>query len=184
MRSLVMLCCCACLLSGAAVANEPAAGILVSPSWLAEHLQDPSVVVLQIANLRADYDRGHIPGARFLWPTWLAENTPEQTLAMPPLKTLRRVLEQLGVSNDSRVVICHTLGDVSGAARMYVTLDYLGMGDRTFILDGGLEAWQTDGPRRAHAKRQWAPRAMIRARQLNAGRGPSALCRTLNGLRS
>jgi thiosulfate/3-mercaptopyruvate sulfurtransferase len=136
-----------CLFTGTALATAPAAQILVSSSWLAEHLQDPDLVVLQVANLRADYDRGHIPGARFLWPTWLAENTPEQTLVAPPLQTLRRRLEELGVSNHSRVVICHTLGDVSGAARMYVTLDYLGMGDRTSILNGGFEVWKAEGRR-------------------------------------
>lgn len=145
MRSLLMLCLCAGLLAGVAGAGEPAGGILVSPSWLADQLQDPSLVVLHVANLRADYDSGHIPGARFLWPTWLAESTPEGTLEMPPVKALERALEQVGVSDDSRVVICHTLGDVSAAARVYITLDRLGMGDRARILDGGLEAWKAEG---------------------------------------
>jgi thiosulfate/3-mercaptopyruvate sulfurtransferase len=140
-----MACLCASLIAGVAGATEPGARILVSPSWLSEHLQDPSLVVLQVANLRADYDSGHIPGARFLWLTSIAASTPEQSLVMPATKTLERALEQLGVSNDSRVVICHVLGDVTAAARVYVTLDRLGLGDRTSILDGGLEAWKAEG---------------------------------------
>jgi thiosulfate/3-mercaptopyruvate sulfurtransferase len=149
MRSVVMLLCCTCLFVGAATAGEPAAssgpGILVMPSWLAAHLHDPHLVVLHVASLRADYDSGHIPGARFLWPTWLAVNTPEQTSVMPPVETMVRVLRDLGIDNDSRIVICQTLGDVASAARMYITLERLGIGDRTSILDGGFEAWKAQG---------------------------------------
>ncbi|HVP15566.1 MAG TPA: sulfurtransferase [Terriglobales bacterium] len=149
MRSVVMLLCCACLFAGAAAAGEPAAssspGILVTPSWLAAHLEDPHLVVLHVASLRADYDAGHVPGARFLWPTRLAENTPEQTSVMPPVEAMVRALRDLGVNNDSRIVICQTLGDVASAARMYLTLDRLGIGDRTSILDGGFEAWKAEG---------------------------------------
>jgi hypothetical protein len=39
--------------------------ILVSTDWLAQHLKDPKVVVLQVSRDRATYDAGHIPGARF-----------------------------------------------------------------------------------------------------------------------
>ena len=60
-------------------------------------------------------------------------------------RSLRAVCERLGVSNNSQVVICHSLGDIAAAARVYVTLDYLGMGERTVILDGGLEAWKAAG---------------------------------------
>jgi thiosulfate/3-mercaptopyruvate sulfurtransferase len=37
------------------------------------------------------------------------------------------------------------LGDAAVAARAYIALDYLGLGDRTYILDGGLEAWKAEG---------------------------------------
>jgi thiosulfate/3-mercaptopyruvate sulfurtransferase len=124
---------------------EPASPLLVTPAWLAEHLGDPSLVVLQVAALRGDYDRGHIPGARFVWLNWLAESSPERSFEMPPVKVLKDRLEKLGVSNSSRVVVCHTLGDPTAAARVYVTLDYLGLGERASILDGGFEAWQREG---------------------------------------
>jgi thiosulfate/3-mercaptopyruvate sulfurtransferase len=145
MRRVLMGCFLVAVLASPGGAVEPAKGPLVTPAWLAEHLNDPSLVVLHVAAIRDDYAREHIPGARFLWLNWLAEATPERSFEMAPLQALDAVLERLGVSNTSQVVICHVLGDATAAARVYVTLDYLGMGDRTAILDGGLEAWKAEG---------------------------------------
>jgi thiosulfate/3-mercaptopyruvate sulfurtransferase len=55
------------------------------------------------------------------------------------------VLERLGVCGGSHVVLCHQLADATAAGRVYITLDHLGMGGRTSILDGGLEAWKAEG---------------------------------------
>ncbi|MDI6808809.1 MAG: rhodanese-like domain-containing protein [Candidatus Eisenbacteria bacterium] len=119
--------------------------IRVTPGWLGEHLQDSSLVVLHVASLRADYTREHIPGARFLWPGWMTESTPELSFEVRPVAELDTLLEGLGISNSSNIVICHVLGDAAAAARVYVTLDFLGLGDRAYILDGGLEAWKAEG---------------------------------------
>jgi thiosulfate/3-mercaptopyruvate sulfurtransferase len=129
---------------GAAAAERPEPS-LVTPAWLADHLQDPKLVVLHVSSLRDDYTREHIPGARFLWPTWLVVSTPDLAFEMPTVDSLAAVLRRLGISNDSEVVLYHVLGDVAGAARVFVTFDYLGMGGRTKILDGGLAAWKAAG---------------------------------------
>jgi thiosulfate/3-mercaptopyruvate sulfurtransferase len=142
---LATLCVCAAFAGAVTRAAQPEPPIVVTPTWLAQHLQDADLVVLHVATLRGDYDREHIPGARFLWSTSLAGSTPEQSVAVPDARTAERVLEQLGVSDRSRIVLCHVLGDVAAAARIYVTLEQLGLGDRTFILDGGLEAWKAEG---------------------------------------
>jgi len=137
---------CACFTAGpGAAAAERPEPVLVTPAWLADHLQDPNLVVLHVSSMRDDYTREHIPGARFLWPTWLVVSTPDLGFEMPPVDSLGAVLRRLGVSNDSEVVLYHVLGDVAGAARVFVTLDYLGMGGRTKILDGGLAAWKAAG---------------------------------------
>jgi thiosulfate/3-mercaptopyruvate sulfurtransferase len=128
-----------------AAAAERPAPVTVTPEWLAGRLQDPKLVVLHVASLRDDYTREHIPGARFLWPTWFAVTTPDLGYELASVDSLTAVLRRLGVSNDSEIVLYHVLGDVAGTARMYVTLDYLGMGDRTKILDGGLPAWKAAG---------------------------------------
>jgi thiosulfate/3-mercaptopyruvate sulfurtransferase len=121
------------------------AQVSVTPSWLAEHLQDPSLVVLHVANVRADYTREHIPGARFLWPGWMAQSNPDLSFEVSPVAQLDTLVEGLGITNDSRIVVCHVLGDAAAAARVYITLEYLGLGDRAYILDGGLEAWKAEG---------------------------------------
>jgi thiosulfate/3-mercaptopyruvate sulfurtransferase len=128
-----------------AAAGPVAEPIAVQPGWLAGHLQDPDLVVLQVSSLRDDYTREHIPGARFLWLSWLTVSTPDLGFEMPPVDSLATAMRRLGVSNSSRIVMYHVLGDVAGTARVFVTLDYLGMGDRAHILDGGLAAWKAAG---------------------------------------
>jgi len=56
---------------------------------------------------------------------------------------LKKVLEAAGVSNDSHIVI-YSDASVLPATRAYFTMDYLGMGDRTALLDGGLERWKKE----------------------------------------
>lgn len=136
----------------------PVAGpITVQPGWLAEHLQDPDLVVLQVSSLRDDYTREHIPGARFLWLSWLTVSTPDLGFEMPPVDSLTTVLRRLGVANSSRIVMYHVLGDVAGTARVFVTLDYLGLGNRAHILDGGLAAWKAAGLSVTKAEPGYAP---------------------------
>jgi thiosulfate/3-mercaptopyruvate sulfurtransferase len=118
--------------------------MLVTVDWLADHLNDPSLVLLQIGNKR-DYDKGHIPGAQFL--EYESISTPHNhaqglMLELPPVEQLVSLLERLGVSNRSHIVLYFGTDWVSPTTRVYWTLDYLGLGDRTSILNGGLPAWQ------------------------------------------
>jgi thiosulfate/3-mercaptopyruvate sulfurtransferase len=55
------------------------------------------------------------------------------------------LFESLGVSNDSRIVLYWGKDWVSPTTRVFLTLDYLGLGDRTSILDGGFAAWTASG---------------------------------------
>ncbi|MBA4313099.1 MAG: hypothetical protein C0417_10775 [Chlorobiaceae bacterium] len=119
--------------------------VFVTTSWLAEHINDPSLVILHVAPIRRDYERGHISGARFLWNGWIYMSNPELSYELLPAEQLNATLEMLGVSNDSRIILCGMSGNVNQVARIFVTLDYLGMGDRTSILDGGFDAWKIEG---------------------------------------
>ena len=119
--------------------------LLVTPAWLAEHSNDQDLVILHVSQNRRDYLNGHIPGARFLWVGRMALSNPELSFEVLPVSQLDTTLEVLGISNTSRIVLCSSGGNVSATARMYITFDYIGMGDRTFILDGGIEAWKKEG---------------------------------------
>jgi thiosulfate/3-mercaptopyruvate sulfurtransferase len=119
--------------------HEP---MLVTVDWLGDHLSDPSLVLLQIGE-KKDYDKGHIPGAQFL--EYESISTPHGQglmLELPPVEQLVSVFERLGVSNRSHIILYFGTNWVSPTTRVYWTLDYLGLGDRTSILNGGLVAWE------------------------------------------
>jgi thiosulfate/3-mercaptopyruvate sulfurtransferase len=127
-------------------ANNPATAtrepMLVTVDWLGDHLNDPSLVLLQIGD-KKDYDQGHIPGAQFL--DYESISTPHGQglmLELPPVEQLVSAFERLGVSNRSHVILYFGTNWVTPTTRVYWTLDYLGLGDRTSILNGGLVAWQ------------------------------------------
>lgn len=118
--------------------------ILVSVEWLAEHRSDEDVVVLHVASTRRSLPTEYIPGARFLDYSAITENRGDIPTEMRPVEAMVEALEVAGVSNDKRVVV-YSSGAAHMSARLYVTLDYLGHGDRTSVLDGGLEAWKAAG---------------------------------------
>ena len=118
--------------------------MIVSPEWLAEHLNDDSIVLLQVGD-KKEYDAAHIPGAQYIQTSDIS--TPRGTgliLELPPVDQLKATFEKFGVTDKSRIVVYFSKDWVTPTARVYFTLDYLGLGDRTSILDGGLLAWQAE----------------------------------------
>ena len=94
-----------------------------------------------------EFVSGHIPGAQFISLTDIS--TPRGqglTLELPPVDQLKATFEKLGVSDKSRIVVYFGKDWVTPTARVFMTLDYLGLGDQTSILDGGLPAWRNKGP--------------------------------------
>jgi thiosulfate/3-mercaptopyruvate sulfurtransferase len=124
--------------------NSDSNSMLVSTAWLAEHLGDRTIVIINVGP-RPSYDAGHIPGARFLEMSSIAASGQPLTLELPPVEKLKASFEELGVSDNSRIVICFLANYVSPATRVFFTLDYLGLGKQTSLLDGGFEAWRTQG---------------------------------------
>lgn len=127
----------------AAAAPAVRSDMLVSTTWLAAHLKDSNLVILQVSRDRNAYDAGHIPGARFLALSDIVVTRDGILNELPPAAALKDVLERAGVSDDSRVIL---YGDASvlPATRAFFTLDYLGHGDRAALLDGGLPKWTAE----------------------------------------
>src|SRR2546423_6172340 len=119
--------------------------MIVSTDWLSKHLNDNSLVLLQVGD-KSEYDAAHIAGAQFIQ---LADiSTPRGTgliLELPPVDQLKASFEKLGLTDESRIVIYFSKDWVTPTSRVYFTLDYLGFGDRASILDGGLPAWRAEG---------------------------------------
>ena len=126
-------------------ATTNAQNIIVSSQWLNENMNDPDLVIVQPSFLKLDYDNEHIKGARYLWPDWLTANSPEGTYNPPDPKAATKILQDLGINKNSKVVLCHAFGDVSITARMFITLENLGLRDRVSYLNGGLVAWKKAG---------------------------------------
>jgi thiosulfate/3-mercaptopyruvate sulfurtransferase len=126
---------------------------LVTVPWLAQHLDDPDVVVADVrwylsGRKGADeYARGHLPRAAFV--------DVDAELSSPdggggpgrhPLPTAEQVsalLSRLGAGPTSLVV---AYDDAGGgiAARLWWLLRYLGHGGGR-VLDGGIQAWTAGG---------------------------------------
>lgn len=126
----------------AAAAPAVRSDMLVSTTWLAQHLHDPNLVILQVSRDRKAYDAGHIPGARFVALSDIVVTRDGILNELPPAAALKSLFEGAGVSDDSRVIL---YGDASvlPATRAYFTLDYLGH-SATALLDGGLPKWTAE----------------------------------------
>jgi thiosulfate/3-mercaptopyruvate sulfurtransferase len=120
--------------------------MLVSTSWLAEHLHDANLVVLAVGE-KSDYDKGHIPGSLFAdyMDSHLMKGPTGLTLELPPMNQLAEVFGKLGITNDSHIVLYQAKDWFSPTARVYMTLDAMGLGAHTSVLDGGFAVWGKEG---------------------------------------
>jgi len=118
--------------------------MVVTADWLASHLADPSLVILEIGE-ESGYKHSHIPGAQFLDYESIAAPQTENSLALelPTIAHLVEVFEKLGVSNSSHIILYFRTDRVTPTTRVYWTLDYMGLAANTSILDGGYPAWRT-----------------------------------------
>jgi len=134
-------------------AAEEAVRPLVDVAWLLENNGRDDLVVLDVRNelsngSEAVYRAGHIPGAvysNYLKSGWRTEidGVPAQ---LPRPEALEALIGELGISNDSHVVIVsggEDAHDYSSAARVYWTFKVAGH-DRVSILDGGYRAYAAD----------------------------------------
>ena len=124
---------------------------LVSTAWLAAHLKDPDLRVIDASwylpdmgrDAKAEYAAAHIPGARFFDIDEITDsrsNLPH--MAPPPEKFISR-LRAMGVGDGHQVVVYDGAGLFS-AARVWWTFRLMGKFD-VAVLDGGLPKWQAEG---------------------------------------
>lgn len=122
----------------------PANQMLVSTGWLADHLKDRSIVILHVAHDSMDFAAGHIPGARLLRYDAFTTTRDSVGTELPSVADLQRTFEELGVSDNTHVVIYASgLGMAPMASRAFLSLDYLGH-RRVSLLDGGLARWRAE----------------------------------------
>jgi thiosulfate/3-mercaptopyruvate sulfurtransferase len=128
------------------VLASPRENLVVQPAWLAQHLTDPNLVILQVGD-KASYDAGHIPGAQLvnLAQVAAAPSGPDSlTLEMLDAPTLHDRLAAMGITDKSKIVVYYGTDGIQSATRMVMTLKAAGLGDRTVLLDGGINGWKRD----------------------------------------
>jgi thiosulfate/3-mercaptopyruvate sulfurtransferase len=113
--------------------------MVVSTDWLASHLTDKDLAVLDVGPDKTAYETGHIPGALFVS---LSDIRSQQGSGaqMPSMDRLVSLTRQLGLDYNNRIV-CYSDDGGLAAARMYVVLDYLGLGYKASLLDGQIQKW-------------------------------------------
>ena len=124
---------------------------LVSTEWLAAHLKDPDLRVLDATyflpidprDARAEYDAAHIPGARFFDIDEVADARSELPHMAPPVEKFMSRLRAMGVGDGHQVVVYDTHGLMS-AARVWWLFRLMGQADIA-VLDGGFPKWLAEG---------------------------------------
>ncbi len=126
--------------SGAAPPAAPEPGVLVGPDWVAERLDDPDMLLVEVDGA-ATYHWSHLPGAGFLdWHDQI------RTLTGPrpgDAEAFVRLMSALGASPDTRIVLYGDAHNQFAASALWL-LRYHGH-EHLHLLDGGREAWVRAG---------------------------------------
>ena len=124
---------------------------LVGTAWLADHLDDPSVRLIDSTyflpdagrDAAAEYATGHIPGAVFFDIDAIADASNPLPHMLPSPELFAERVGALGIGNDDFVVSYDSHGLFS-AARAWWMFRVFGH-DKVAVLDGGLPRWTGDG---------------------------------------
>ncbi len=134
---------------------------LVETEWLAEHLNDPHVRIVDmrgyVRTVERDgvqdalyigafdeYQQGHIPGAVYIdWSSDIVDPDDTVEAQIAPAERFAAVLGQLGIG-DQHVVVAYDAHPASQfATRLWWALKYYGH-DQVVVLNGGLPKWRRE----------------------------------------
>jgi thiosulfate/3-mercaptopyruvate sulfurtransferase len=142
-------------------------GVLTTPEWLDNHLQDADLAVIDASwylpadgrNPRAEYLGGHIPGAVFFDIDAIADHSTGLPHMLPTAEAFSAAMGQLGLSEDLRYVVYDSAG-IFSAARVWWTLQVFGVESVT-VLAGGLPRWKAQGRRLETGAVHRGPRTFV-----------------------
>ncbi|MEO1557667.1 MAG: 3-mercaptopyruvate sulfurtransferase [Pseudomonadota bacterium] len=124
---------------------------LVSTDWLAAHLKDPDLRILDASwylpgverDPRAEYDAAHIPGARFFDIDDISDARSDLPHMAPPAEKFMSRMRAMGVGDGHQIVVYDAAG-IQSAPRVWWLFRLMGHRD-VAVLDGGLPKWQAEG---------------------------------------
>lgn len=122
----------------------------VTTDWLARHLDDPDLVVVDgswhmpnaARNAQAEYLAGHIPGAVFFDIDGIADNATDLPHMLPAPADFARAVGALGIAETSTIVVYDEVGLFS-APRVWWTFRIFGA-RKVFMLEGGGPKWRAE----------------------------------------
>jgi len=113
--------------------------LLVDTAWLAQHLNDPHVRIVDMRN--RGYGDSHIPEAVFVDSNWIRNPKAPPTF-LPTPQEFEALMSRLGISNTTRVIAYDERGGIY-AARLWWILNYYGHAN-VALLDGGWVKWTAE----------------------------------------
>lgn len=124
---------------------------LVSTQWLADHLNDPDLRILDASwylpdmgrDAKAEYDAAHIPGARFYDLDAQSDSVSDLPHMAPSPEKFMSRMRAMGVGDGHQVVVYDGNG-IFSAARVWWLFRLMGKTDIA-VLDGGFGKWQAEG---------------------------------------
>ncbi len=148
-------------------------GALVSTEWLAAHLDDGALRLLDATyhlpsvgrNAREEYEGGHIPGAVFFDIDAVADPDTDLPHMVPDDEGFAAAVSRLGIANGNAVVVYDSYG-IFSAPRVWWTFKLFGH-ENVAVLDGGLKKWLAEGRPVTAAAESPAP-AVYQARRNDA----------------
>ena len=123
------------------MADYAAPELLVDTAWLAEHLNDANVRIIEMTQDPAPFEEGHIPGA-VVSPDWQIKGSENTRLVAPPAEA-KAWFESVGVGDDT-LVIGYDRARNRDAARLWWVLSYYGHAN-VKVLNGGWIKWTAEG---------------------------------------
>jgi thiosulfate/3-mercaptopyruvate sulfurtransferase len=118
----------------------PRSDVLVDAEWVEQHLDDPKVVLVEVDEDTAAYEKNHIRGAvRIDWKQDLQDPIKRDFVSK---EQFEKLLSEKGISNDETVVL------YGGNNNWFASYAYwyfkLYGHDNTKLLDGGRKKWELD----------------------------------------
>src|SRR5437763_6074230 len=132
---------------------------LVETTWLAEHLNDPHIRIVdmrgyvrtverngvqnaQYVGARDEYEQGHIPGAVYIdWSSDIIDLDDAVKAQVAPAARFAKVIGSLGIGDQQLVVAYDAHASAQFATRLWWALNYYGH-DQVVVLNGGFAKWQ------------------------------------------
>jgi len=122
----------------------------VTTHWLADHLRDPNLTVLDSSwwlptlkrDARAEYLAGHIPGALFFDIDGLADKSTDLPHMLLSPEAFGRAVGAMGIG-DGMTIVAYDEAGLGSAARVW--WEFAAMGKDISILEGGGPKWRAEG---------------------------------------